>query len=148
MQKRKAREHDARSGQTLVETALVLPLICLTIAVVVQIVASCHNAVALQRIAYQAARALSAESGGVPANLAAGRLWGRESSPRKPRTNSASDGLKSFNAPSRVTQAGHISFLTMTSRLLPTGGFGRNLPALNQEATAEALVEPPSPKED
>ena len=135
-------------GQALVETAAVLPLVCIALVVTLQIIFSCRNAVLLQRMAFQKARDISGENQTAPAWLSGNPLWGRGAVPISQQSSAIPQPWRPFNAWPRVETQGHLVTVDMSSRLLPTGGFGQDLTALNQHATAEALTEPPVPEEE
>jgi hypothetical protein len=135
-------------GQALVEAALVIPVACLALVVTVQIVASCYNAVLLQRMAYTAARDGSSEERRAPSWLSHNPLWGRGAFPVSHTLSEIPHPWRSAQAPTRVTTAGWIRRIDIQSFLLPTGGFGRGLGILKQEGTAEAFIEPPIPGEE
>ena len=61
-------------AQTLVEMALVLPLMVLLVAVGVQLVCFCHNGIALQMMALRSARDISIESPALAAKVMYGEL--------------------------------------------------------------------------
>ena len=119
-----------------------------SLVVTLQIIFSCHNAVLLQRMAYNQARDLSSETRTVPAWLSHNLLWGRGAIPLRHLSTSIPRPWRTSNALTHVTTEGHATSVDVQSYLLPTGGFGRDLTLLNQHGTAQALIEPPIPGDD
>ena len=137
----------ANDGQAIVEAALVLPLVCLAVVVIIQIIASCHNAVLLQRMAYERSRDLSFGSPPSVMGIVQNPLWGRGAHAVPHRGTQILNPWRPFQtllAP-HVDAPGHLTTIAYKSVLLPTLGFGRVLSILNQEADAEAFLEPPVP---
>ena len=137
-------------GQTLIEVAVVLPLVCLAIVVTVQMIAFCHNAVLLQKMAFQTSRDLSASMRTTPAWLIRNPLWGRGAAPCPHRSTSILNPWRSFRTRlcPRVSDPGHVTTVDVDSVLLPTMGFGSDLMPLHQTASAEAYLEPPIPQQN
>jgi hypothetical protein len=137
-------------GQALVEAAVVLPLICLAIAITFQIFASCFDAVLLQKLAYERARDISSGTRTLPAWLTRSPLWGRGAVPINRQSSVVPKTWRPFTTPltPRISAPGRITTVTLTSLLLPVGGFEDKLPTLTQQALAEAYVEPPVPKDE
>jgi hypothetical protein len=135
-------------GQTLVEVALVLPLLGLAVAVAVQMIVFCHNMIALQMMAAKAARQISVESPRLPPPPIPSPLWGHVTPAVLRQSKQIVPSWLPFKGKSTVQSAGQLVLVQIKSQLLPGLGFGRVLPMLTQTATAETLFEPPRPSED
>jgi hypothetical protein len=136
------------SGQTLVEVAVVLPLLGLAIAVALQLIFLCLNRIELQVLAAKAVRQISVESPRVAPLVIPNPLWGRAMPPQQRSSPNAIQPWHPFKGPSTIQTQGSVAVVRVESQLLPMGGFGSVLAMVTQVATAETLLEPPRPAED
>ncbi|HVO33457.1 MAG TPA: hypothetical protein VMU17_06030 [Elusimicrobiota bacterium] len=140
-----------RGGQTLVETSLVLPLLVLVIAAAVELIALCHNVVAMQMVAARSIRRISAEESRLPTPLTTSSLvWGRTTPPLVTSSSDDSMGWKPFRPftlMSTVQGSGHIAVVQAKNYLFPGPSLGGILGLLPVVATAEAPIEPAIPEE-
>jgi len=136
------------NGQTLVEVAVVLPLLGLAIAVALQLIFVFLNRIELQVLAAKAARQISVETPSVPSIVIPNPLWGRATPPQQRSSTNAIQPWNPFKGQSTIQSTGYLAVIQIKSNLLSGGGFGSVLPNVAQYATAETLLEPPRPPED
>jgi hypothetical protein len=134
-------------GQTLVEMAVVLPILGLAIAAGIQLIVFCHNMITLQLMAANAVRQISAESPMVPPDSMSHLLWGQTLVVVPKSSRQTIQPWRPFWGKSTVQSPGCLVLVTMQTTLLPGPGFGRFLPLVRQAAAAETLFEPPRPSE-
>ena len=136
------------NGQTLVEAAMVLPVLGLGIFMALQLIWYCHNMVQLQRMAALAAERFS------PGKSATTRgyslfysLEGRVLAPEIIcQDRSAATWLTASGA-STIKTKGTVLTATVSTTLFPGTGFSRLLPAVRQQAIAALPIDPPVPAE-
>jgi len=134
-------------GQSLVEVAVVLPLLMMGIFVTAQLAIFCHNRVCLQTMALQMATKKTSET---PYARPVNTLWGNTTlSAPSPKTVSLPHPWRYFYSLTAVNNSpGHIYMARATSVLGPGPVLAGKIPNVTQLATAAAYVETPAPSQD
>ena len=142
------------SGQTLVELALVLPVLVLLVFAGFLIVATCVNLVVLQTKVFQTARTVSKHQTSFPGLLGLS-LWGRARLPTLKRSSQTFQPWRPFKrvyAPplpviSTIHTPGYLVQMHLKSTLWPGLGITRMLPTVPLHVSAETILEPDPPSE-
>ncbi len=142
------------SGQTLVELALVMPVVLLLIFTGFQIVAACVNLVVLQTKVFQTSRRVSNHQRSFP-GLLGFSLWGRAAFPRLQRSSQTLQPWRPFKRViglpvpviNTVHTPGYLVQLRLQSSLWPGMGITRMLPIVPLHVSAETILEPDPPAE-
>ena len=132
-----------KGGQSLVEVAIVLPVLMVGIFVTAQLAIFCHNRVSLQKMALQIAVKKTAEDAYTPTNI----LWGRASlSVSHPKILQLPHPWRYFYSLTSVNKSpGHVYSLQASSVLSPSAMLFGKIPTVLQMATAVAYSETPAP---
>ena len=139
--------NEAESGQSLVEMALVLPVLLFVLALAIQLIFYCHNMIELQRMAMVAGDRLTIENYKDARNY----YWfnSLQGNFLTPKLHYKSEVVqRPFNGRSTVQSPGRLVLVWAESNLLPGFGFMSWLPKVSQEAYAEVLLEPPLPRDE
>lgn len=145
----KLRKPIGERGQTLIETALVLPLLGLYAMGMVWLICFCWNSVVLQKMALNKVRDVSADPS-VFVNLTSLKMWGHSTrAVTLPLTSAASPWRPFIPLPYCKVHDVHGSFKKVTCKSFLTGGrgFTRWWTPKWQQADAETLIEARIPRE-
>jgi len=149
----KSRKWDGNRGQSLVETAVVMPLLGVFIFGMVWLMCFCRNSVYLQKMALDRVRQVSADPKTI---LRPSRdLWGHSLPALPQRTTSLANPWRPFTAsiipapliPSVQRERGSFIHVTCKSLLMGGQGYTKGWKPLWQNASAETLIEAPIPAE-
>jgi hypothetical protein len=143
-------------GQSLVEMALILPLIFFVLLTYFQLLVTCHNAIVLQGMTAKAVRAEALREGSGTINtlqalFSETSLLGNFVPPRSARDTALLNPWRPFKGlvPNQTIQTpGYLMSTRMTSSMLPKKLFIWRLPRVSLNFLAEYPKEPPIPGEE
>jgi hypothetical protein len=149
MQKRSPLIMRDNAGQSLVETALAVPVLALFVFGVVWLICFARNAIALEQMVLEKARLVTVNSSALRVYSPSVHAWGQSTRPLTHQNTIAISHWRSFIRAAGVGTVqkaeGHLSRITcdtlMAGRTHWTAYF---LPRLLQ-TSAETLIEPPLP---
>jgi hypothetical protein len=133
-------------GQSVVETALVLPVLFLGIFTALQLIWYCHNMIELQRMAGVAADRLSLENLHKTNYHWISLLQGPTTIPKSTRHRETELQWIPARGVHLAHDRGVYATVRVETMLLPGTGFSRVLGAVRQDASAQTLIEAEPPR--
>jgi hypothetical protein len=144
--------NDKNRGQSLVELAVVLPVLLLGIVVSSQLIVLCADEFVMQKRVWNAFRQASLQGSAVLNASLVRPLWGIPTPVIFHRSSEIPNPWRPFKAMpllgSTVQSPGYIVSFNVSSSLLPKYGIGWVLPAVPFQAGAEVPLEPEIPREE
>lgn len=139
----------SRTGQTLAEMAIVLPVLCLGIFTAVQTCRYGINMLESQRMAQLNAKRLTAEDFPASRNHHLFHsLKGVTTTPGVGFRRRVAVPWRAHHGFRTLQTRGWIAQAEVESQLLPSGGWTKTLPRLRQSAIAWTYLEPEVPREN
>ena len=140
-------------GQTLVETALVMPFLVIMVVVFIYVFLLCHQLLRLQPQAVEMAMLASTSHKSLAIRtlqlrLLTQTLHGRGVPPLASHSTALLSEWQPSSGISTTQIRGRLTSVNITQRLLPHRLAGRWLPLLTFSCAADMPAEPPIPEED